>query len=255
LSTELDRANLRLLKRRQELAADAPAALGDLAARLEERLRSSTEWTCRGCEEAFVGESPEDGLCCRCAIHRQPEPLSRDQALASYGVPARYRQTFIPPDPWPVPIADGADGDMATWSGNPWSTLLIGTHYGAGKSMMAAELLWRLTGGERGAGSWVRAGYVIAALWGKRGEQEQRAAYRLVDAPVLVIDELGRAHVSQAAWETLSDLVGTRYDWQRPTIFTTNVKRDQFKVEEGSLWDRLRDGLIVPVLGPSQRGR
>lgn len=209
---------------------------------------------CEKCGDGLYWE-PESGRCSECEEAAPAAPPPRESILGACQVPARYRQTFHEPTPWPTPSGHGLPGDLATWTGDPWSVAMMGGAYGAGKSMIAAELLCRAVAARSRGGRWVRADELIAAMYGRLGPERQQQAHGLAAVDALVIDELGRAHVAPSAWETISGLIGVRYDWKRPTIITTNLRREELMAVEGSLWDRLRDGLIVPVLGESRRGR
>lgn len=170
----------------------------------------------------------------------------RADALRRCGVPRLLRQPFEPPKPWPK--------GLRNWKGEPPNVLLAG-HVGTGKSMMAAELLWRAwqraPSGYGGRpewphkGVWVRASAIPGAWWnGDRGWS---------DAWALVIDDWGHGHPAESAWEAITECYIRRYEAARVTILTTNHKHAVLGRKAPPMMDRLRTGLLVPMTGRSRR--
>jgi ribosomal protein L37E len=201
-----------------------------------------------------------DRLCAACergnraAIHaetwRAAALADRAGTLAALGVPPKYREPFAEPAGWPrdpkVPL------DVDCWQGVPWSLFLTG-NTGVGKSFLATELLWRnhvRPSGLRSA-RFVKASRVPRLVFGgdQPGDPEVPP---LVDAEILVIDELGLGHPG-GGWEALDDVIGQRWEQQHPTIVTSRWTLAEVAAEAVSAADRLAEGLVVTVGGRSRR--
>jgi hypothetical protein len=201
-----------------------------------------------------------DGLCVDCVRGRRVAKSAeqwiaaalgdRAGTLAAVGVPPKYREPFEEPERWPrdakVPLA------IASWQGVPWSVFLTG-NTGVGKSFLATELLWRNHVQPSGVRSawFVRASRVPGLVFG--GDRSRHLeVLPLVDVEVLVIDELGVGH-PRGAWEALDDVIGQRWELQRPTIVTSRWTLAEVAAEAVSAADRLAEGLVATVEGRSRR--
>lgn len=69
---------------------------------------------------------------------------------------------------------------------------------------------------------------LLAQLRPGSGEEREQGLRRLMDAPWLLLDDLGRAKDSAWTEEILYRLVNHRYNVMLPTIITTNVPLKQF---------------------------
>lgn len=70
--------------------------------------------------------------------------------------------------------------------------------------------------------------------------------FRLQGVPVLVVDDLGAEKPSEWVSERLYQIVNDRYQWQRPTIFTTNLDQKAIEQRVGKRTsDRIFDSAIV----------
>jgi hypothetical protein len=229
--------------------------LGSKLLRLVRNPPEGLHWTCAGCGERYFGVPPEDGICTGCHVRRRHErqQLTREQAFELAGVPARCAKPFAEPGPkglhgaWPT---DGRGGDSREWAAAGWCLLLTG-NVGSGKSMFAAELLWRAARDSRVLGRWCRA-QQLADLTLTGASAELRT---LVEAPMLVVDDLGVGHDSPAAWGAVEGALCCRWECERGTIITTNLTRDALVNRSAPLADRLRDGMACRVDGRSLRGR
>lgn len=175
---------------------------------------------------------------------------NREQGLRSLAkVPERYLTPF---DSTPPPCDVLAfRACLEEWAGEPWSLLLWGK-VGNGKSMLAVETLYRaMLRGRRPL--FVRASR-ISGVYYERAPAEKD---RLLGAEVLLVDEVGVGHPG-GGWEAVSDLISTRWEAQAPTLFTSNFSLRQLAEQGGAyggrIADRLNDGLVLPMTGPTRRG-
>lgn len=141
----------------------------------------------------------------------------RELALSAHGVPVRIaRQRFE----GGLPRVPGHD--LATWTGDSEAWAL--TFYGvpdAGKSVLAAQLLWlRLPYVDTAA--WWRASRLIDAHFGFLGGETRNRACQDCHADILVIDDLGRGMGCREV-DILCNVIAARHDEGLDTIFTFNV--------------------------------
>lgn len=149
--------------------------------------------------------------------------------------------------------------DLSLWAGresDPGIVTLAGTN-GRGKSMLAAELLYRAHQQGQKPIRWVTAAQLCNAAMDRDAGAFVQAAQR---AGALVIDELGRGHQGEFFWSWLTGLIRDRMNAFRPTVLTTNMSvqpadglMSLAEVDE-ALTDTLMDGAICVMAGPSMRG-
>ena len=107
---------------------------------------------------------------------------------------------------------------------------------GTGKSHLACSIIQHLLPGIFGL--YVRVSDIIGyvrSCWGGRSDQSDFEAERMfIEAPLLVIDELGIQAGSQNEQRILFSVIDGRLSENRPTIFLSNLKLED----------------LVPILGP-----
>ena len=125
---------------------------------------------------------------------------------------------------------------------------------GTGKTIAAVE--WLLLG---------RAGRFITAAHLARSARE--AIPEILAAPLLVVDDLGGEYLDAPGWMSalLEELVNDRMSWDRPTVFTTNLRAKAPAADPGApcflsrygarIVDRMRErGEYLWITGESRRG-
>ncbi|MEM9597060.1 MAG: hypothetical protein AAGD06_22500 [Acidobacteriota bacterium] len=128
---------------------------------------------------------------------------------------------------------------------------------GPGKSYLATEIAWRwwLDGHEirfaTGAG-------LVARVFG--GDWAELDRVRTVG--LLVLDDFDRGVSARGLDEVVQPVLLHRLGDRLPVVVTTNTPMTKGEPGVRTLYqrsaavtDRLRDGLVVPVGGPSRRGR
>lgn len=203
--------------------------------------------------------------CRRCEAAGALARASRGLILESIGVPVKYRHEAPHPDAFAWPASPPVDAkrtpvDLTAWNGEPAQVLLRGT-VGAGKTMLAVELLYRCL--IHDAARWI-----LSLLDNRRAERlffraseipsiafaEDKGPWnKLLRLPAVLLDDLGRGYHGGAA-TPVGELVAHRFDAELPTIGTTNVS------VEGELGDpavisRFSAGIMATMTGKDRRGR
>ena len=104
--------------------------------------------------------------------------------------------------------------------------LLLRGRHGVGKTHLAVAMLREIiaTRGARGYFYETRELLkLVRDTFATAGESEMDVLRPVLDADILVLDDLGAEKTSEWVQETLGLVVNTRYSERRPTIFTTNL--------------------------------
>lgn len=96
----------------------------------------------------------------------------------------------------------------------------------------------------------------------KATESEMDIYNKYANVPFLVLDEVGKCTDPVLEWDFITTIFALRYDNEKPTVFTTNLTYDQFRVfilsdlnKGADIYDRLKTCIIPEVLtGESHRG-
>ena len=160
-------------------------------------------------------------VCFECEKVKRAAPRSlsrsfadRETALRVHGVPASFaRQPFL----GSLPHVLGHD--LAAWTGGPdaWAVVLHGVS-NAGKSMLAAELLWQRLPHVQTA-AWWRASQLVDALFGSLGEETKARAHQDCAADLLVIDDLAHI-VGDRGFACLYNVIVARQEDDRAALIT-----------------------------------
>lgn len=103
-------------------------------------------------------------------------------------------------------------------------SLYIAGPIGTGKTMLASCLALDLIRCGH-AVIWSNVGDLLRSLratFSDRERNEEDVINEFVDAPILVLDDLGKERPTEWAAEQLFAIFNRRYDWGKPTIVTTN---------------------------------
>lgn len=236
-----------------------------------EHLDEDGNWRqCRTCKRRHCPDlPPDDCIAAEKAIRWAKGP--RAEVLASCGVPDIYREEFhverTRAKDWPAVLDIGSSkadkkpvsgaGRVDQWAGRPSTLTLLGVS-GAGKSRMAAEMMWRLIVAGKGrlrSGFWITGWRLLEEENAYRlGEPAPASRVRARASDVLVFDDLGQS--DREAGFALR-LVEERMAARRPTIVTTHLKMfgatESLVAFSAALARRLLEGQVA-LLENVQRG-
>lgn len=106
------------------------------------------------------------------------------------------------------------------------SLLLRGRH-GVGKTHLAVAMLKEIITSKGARGYFYETRELLKLVrdtFATSGESEMDVLRPVLDADLLVLDDLGAEKTSEWVQETLGLVVNTRYSERRPTVFTTNLE-------------------------------
>ena len=79
-------------------------------------------------------------------------------------------------------------------------------------------------------------------------------AETLSESPLLVLDDIGQGEVSDNYTRWLYSIINKRWEWERPTVVTTNLSGKKFRTYFGdAILSRLTDGKIWKFEGKDHR--
>lgn len=218
------------------LAALTQRIASEAAAR-EERMRSDPEY--RAAEEHRLMAEQQRAL----QAAEDERRMYRDQ---------RRREADVPPRLWPL-LDRRLDSEAAkaveTFLASGETFLVLAGQVGCGKTAAACLAL------ERRGGRFVKAAAVTRARF------DDRLWELVLAARTLVVDDLGTEPLDAKGWASgaLSELFDRRYDWELPTILTTNLDPEAFRSryceqDGGRFLSRLREvGRFIAVAQGSLR--
>ncbi|MFE3519423.1 ATP-binding protein [Streptomyces sp. NPDC059166] len=171
----------------------------------------------RNIDPAAVGELADE-----------PEPFSPLDALSA-GMPPRY-QAAVADHPqvlaWARDVAEQAVAPSrgARRQVTTGPSLLMAGVVGAGKTHQAYGAVRRLVQGGIGV-RWraTTAADLYADLRPRPGVDSERELVAVSRCPLLIIDDLGAAKASEWVEEVTYRLINRRYNYELPTLITTNL--------------------------------
>src|SRR3546814_977163 len=95
----------------------------------------------------------------------------------------------------------------------------------------------------------------ITETWDSSERKERDVHHPLVDADLLVLDEIGAGRGGENDVWRVHDLIADRYDAGKPSIFISNLRPDELRKAIGDrAYDRMREGSTqINLTGESDR--
>jgi DNA replication protein DnaC len=207
---------------------------------------------CRGDLWAHGDPVPDDpDLCQRCGRERGRARLARRRLDAE--IPARFRGESL--DTYRCPPGDARALDAVRgWRPEAGRGLYLWSRAaGLGKSHLAYGLVRELICAEVAVEAHpvpVLLARIRAAYRAGPGQETADAiAARLVEAPVLLLDDLGTEKISEWVRETLFVIADGRYGAGRPTVITSNLPPHMLAARIG---DVEGDRIVSRLVGGAQ---
>ncbi len=120
--------------------------------------------------------------------------------------------------------------------------LLLRGRHGVGKTHLAVAMLREIIATKGARGYFYETRELLKLVrdtFAGAGESELDVLRPVLDADILVLDDLGAEKTSEWVQETLGLVVNTRYSERRPTIFTTNLDDSADTTNPNSMYVQL----------------
>jgi len=120
--------------------------------------------------------------------------------------------------------------------------LLLRGRHGVGKTHLAVAMLREIIATRGGRGYFYETRELLKLVrdtFATAGESELDVLRPVLEADILVLDDLGAEKTSEWVQETLGLVVNTRYSERRPTIFTTNLDDSADTTNPNSMYVQL----------------
>ena len=173
------------------------------------------------------------------------------ECLELQGIAPRYYNTDFKNHPAIKPHWN----EILEFAKKPEGNIFMAGACGNGKTMnavaiMAACLVFR------GPGARYFNAETLYQGWRRESKQGDPAYYaeKLSDSPVLVLDDLGQGEITDAFKRWVYSLINKRWEWEKPTVVTTNLNSEEFRNLYGdAILSRLMDGKVWKFDGRDYR--
>lgn len=137
---------------------------------------------------------------------------------------------------------------------NPAGLRLMGPT-GTGKTHLAIAALRAIMEDQDLTPLFVEAVHMLAEVWRQRFKDDD-PLQRYIQAPLLVLDDVGNHEVTPQAQDQIYRVITGRYNAGRPTILTTNCQEEELQgLISDAFWSRLQQMKQVPVVADDYRAR
>jgi DNA replication protein DnaC len=210
----------------------------------ERRMASDPEYRAVHEQAAKEGREREEQLA---AWRAEQDRRAHEKRREGAGIPRRLWKLLDGSEPL---LDTEAMAAARAFLGSGKTFLVLAGGVGPGKTVAAA---WAVE---------QRRGRMVKAIDLTRlGTYDEERWDELRSCPLLVIDDLGTEPRDEKGWAAANfeSLLDYRYDWQAPTVITTNLAFDAFKAryltaDGGRLLDRFREcGEFVEITEGSRR--
>lgn len=225
-------------------------------ARAEMAERERESWTCPRCggpdwTEDERGHRDGPGPCLPCREKARIERIEErrrdaDQLAEGAGIPRKYHRAKL------SGLTPAVQGTVEEWATGPDFLTFLGP-VGCGKTWAAAAAAkeWLVLHEGRGSVRWVESPTLIREM--RDFETAGDTFERYGRAGLLVLDDLGAERDTEYASEQVLALISRRYDWERPTVVTTNVPAEELMKYHPRLASRILSGKRICLSGGDRR--
>lgn len=154
---------------------------------------------------------------------------------------------------------DDGDAEYTAWRDKRNESLLLYGSFGTGKTGLGAGVLRELVE-EHGAGMFLTVPNLldrIRSSYGDKGDGDRELLDKVLETPVLMLDDIGAERVTEWVAEKLFTIINTRHDNLLPTIFTSNLDPKQLAghVGERTAWRIIEMCEVIKLEGANLRDR
>lgn len=189
-----------------------------------------------------------------------------ESILDSAGIPPRYRNHRISDwDGDSQAAVNSVRSYIESGSVKGRGSILLYGDYGCGKtSLLVAGVIGRIGAGDKSPVLFVKGNRIldeVQATYSRGSEQSKIAVIdKYAKSPVLFIDEFGNGFQSKEFTEDkiaiLTDIITYRYDWDLPTLITSNIDLGTMQelLKTPQITDRfLQSYAIAKMVGVNRR--
>ena len=215
--------------------------------RAEEHERRMVEDSAYRAEQERIEAEAQEAMRRHDAWEAERKRQERDRRRESHGIPKRLWRLID--DPSALDDSEALEAARAFLASGRTFLVLAGG-VGPGKTVAGA---WAA---EQRGGIFVKAIDLVRV-----GTYDEERWDELRSARLLTIDDMGTEPRDEKGWAAANfeSLIDHRYDWERPTVLTTNLPFDAFRArylttDGGRLMDRLKEcGEFVEITEGSRR--
>jgi DNA replication protein DnaC len=218
--------------------------------------RERANWRCPRCggpdwtaEEDGYRDRP--GPCLPCREKARTDRLAKrrqdaDRLAEETGIPRKYIRAKF------GTLSEAVQKTISEWvHGTDFLTFLGPVGCGKTWAAAAAAKEWIILQEKRRPLFWVESPTLIREM--RDFETAGETFDRYGGTGLLVLDDLGAERDTEYASEQVLALISRRYDWERPTIVTTNVPPEELMKNHPRLASRILSGKRVCLSGEDRR--
>lgn len=145
--------------------------------------------------------------------------------------------------------------DVDAYCRNPIGNIVMSGPPGNGKTCTAIAIFAYFTH-LRGRGAFFYNAEALYSIWREKSRDGDlnNLQRSLAQSPLLVLDDMGQGEITDAYKRWVYSLVNTRWEFERPTVITTNLNAAQFDAAFGdALFSRIASGKVWRFEGQDMR--
>lgn len=145
--------------------------------------------------------------------------------------------------------------EITEWVMDPQGNVVMFGSCGNGKTHTAIAILAAYSH-RYGIGARFFNAETLFPQWLAASKEGQAGDFsrRLSDAPLLILDDLGQGDISEGFKRFVYGVINRRWEWERPTVITTNRSSKEFRDIFGDqILSRIMDGKVWQFDGEDNR--